>query len=292
MRTTFFLFLAFLSFNAFALARIDSVGVIDINGKRFLLHKVEHKETLYALSKKYAVSIDQIKECNSFDDGLKEGIIIRIPQNATKTGLTKPVAPVAVPRDVRSVKGNSFLKSDKGDPVIHVVSAGETIYGLSRILPTSTVGDIKLWNDIKDDDVLSIGDTVLIGYKPKTVVDSKQLKADKPEQSVIINSTPTNDVIKVSDGNELREVKKSVLVEWDETGALSPNKKLAYHKSLPIGTIIQVTNPKNNKVVYVKVVGKLNSNSDNLEMKVSRSVAENLNAGSKRFLADLSFGVR
>lgn len=45
-----------LSANAFDLAaRRDSVGTEQKNGKLFVKHKVEPKETLYALSRKYGV---------------------------------------------------------------------------------------------------------------------------------------------------------------------------------------------------------------------------------------------
>jgi LysM repeat protein len=51
------------------------------NPERFLTHKVKKKETLYALARKYNVSIDQIKEFNPLIEkiGLKKRMQLKIP---------------------------------------------------------------------------------------------------------------------------------------------------------------------------------------------------------------------
>lgn len=49
----------------------------------YIRHKVEKGETLYGLSVKYGVSVDDILKCNEgLDLGLKEGAIIRIPKKS------------------------------------------------------------------------------------------------------------------------------------------------------------------------------------------------------------------
>lgn len=59
------------------------IPIPDINSvqkeKKVILHKVKAKETLYGISKKYNVSIDEIKEANPFlNEGLKIGQELRI----------------------------------------------------------------------------------------------------------------------------------------------------------------------------------------------------------------------
>lgn len=44
--------------------RMDSVGTKIYNGEKFILHKVTKGETLYALNRKYNVSVDAIKKAN------------------------------------------------------------------------------------------------------------------------------------------------------------------------------------------------------------------------------------
>jgi LysM repeat protein/ABC-type branched-subunit amino acid transport system substrate-binding protein len=66
---------------------------LDNTGK-FIMHKVEKKQTLYAISKKYNVSIEAIQNANpEIYAGLSEGVIIKIPQKEIKT-IEPPVIPV------------------------------------------------------------------------------------------------------------------------------------------------------------------------------------------------------
>lgn len=57
---------------------------LDVSGK-FLIHKVEKKQTLYAISKMYNVSAEDITAANpDVAQGLKEGAEIKIPQKEIK----------------------------------------------------------------------------------------------------------------------------------------------------------------------------------------------------------------
>jgi LysM repeat protein len=77
---------------------------LDQSGK-FILHKVEKKQTLYAISKKYNVSSEDIQKANpEIAEGLKEGIEIKIPQKEIKT-LEPPVVPILKEPKVEK-KGN------------------------------------------------------------------------------------------------------------------------------------------------------------------------------------------
>jgi LysM repeat protein/ABC-type branched-subunit amino acid transport system substrate-binding protein len=67
--------------------------LLDNSGKN-ILHQVEKKQTLYAISKKYDIGTDAIIAVNpEINDGLKEGMIIKIPQKEIKT-IEAPVVPV------------------------------------------------------------------------------------------------------------------------------------------------------------------------------------------------------
>src|SRR5687767_11894766 len=95
-----------LSFSASAFnltALRDSVGVERRNGKFFVKHKVEPKETLYALSRKYGVAVAQIVESNpAVEASIKVGQVVLIPSKAplsaavnAATTTAKPAAPAA-----------------------------------------------------------------------------------------------------------------------------------------------------------------------------------------------------
>jgi len=64
------------------------------NSGKFILHKVEKKQTLYAISKKYNVIPEEIQKVNpEIGAGLKEGMVLKIPQKEIKT-IEPPVVPV------------------------------------------------------------------------------------------------------------------------------------------------------------------------------------------------------
>jgi len=64
------------------------------NSGKFILHKVDKKQTLYAISKKYNIDVDAIQQANpEIIEGLKEGMLIKIPQKEIKT-IEPPVVPI------------------------------------------------------------------------------------------------------------------------------------------------------------------------------------------------------
>lgn len=59
---------------------VDSVGKEMINGKIHVIHRVELKETLYGISKRYGTTVDAILQQNpTADGGLEIGQILKVP---------------------------------------------------------------------------------------------------------------------------------------------------------------------------------------------------------------------
>ncbi len=84
------------------------------NSGKFILHKVEKKQTLYAISKKYNISSEEIQQANpEIIEGLKEGNVIKIPQKEIKT-IEPPVVPIL--KEPKIAKENN----DKALNGIHV----------------------------------------------------------------------------------------------------------------------------------------------------------------------------
>lgn len=115
-----------------------------------VVHEVQSKETLYALSRKYNVSIEQIVRQNpELVDGLKVGQRLRIPkmaaENDKKVQLdeNQNTATVATPTAQRK----------------HVVRPKETLYGISRLYGTSVEELVEL-NGIVG--AIKVGDELLI----------------------------------------------------------------------------------------------------------------------------------
>jgi len=102
--------------------------VFENNSKpEFIEHTVLKKQTLFAISRKYNVSQDDIKKYNSeIENGLREGMVLRIPVQIKET--RKKEAEV----EKAEKKASKDKKEAKKNILIHVVQPDETLYSISR----------------------------------------------------------------------------------------------------------------------------------------------------------------
>jgi LysM repeat protein len=128
----------------------DSIGVETINGQLFVIHRVEEKETLYAMSRRYRTTVDDILRYNtSAGAGLEIGQILKVPY---KEPVPKPAG-----------------------GIVHTVASKETVYSISRTYQVS-MEDIRQWNNLRDN-AIGIGQQLII--KKST---SKEKPASQPLQ--------------------------------------------------------------------------------------------------------------
>lgn len=136
----------------------DSIGIETVNGKMFVIHQVDEKETLFAISKRYRTTVDAILQYNaSAGSGLEIGQIIKVPY-----------PPIVGKRPVEGI--------------IHKVAPKETLYSISRTHQVS-MDDLKKWNNLTDN-ALSIGQELVI-KKSNTVIHSFADPVNKPTPPVI-----------------------------------------------------------------------------------------------------------
>lgn len=121
-------------------APTDSLGTEKIDGKLFVVHRVEEKETLYGISRRYGSSINDILEHNpAADAGLEIGQILKIPYSGSSP---RPPARQAGPGG------------------IHKVAEKETLFSISRLYGVS-VDELRAWNKLTSSS-LSVGQELFI----------------------------------------------------------------------------------------------------------------------------------
>lgn len=113
---------------------MDSIGLSVQNGEKYIIHEVEAGETLFALSRKYLVEVQSIKDTNA--ESLTN---LRIGQR------------VLIPIQ----RGNATEGS-----VVHTVKSSETLFSISRLYNVK-VDELKIWNNLKDNSI-SIGQRLII----------------------------------------------------------------------------------------------------------------------------------
>ncbi|HEY4656683.1 MAG TPA: LysM peptidoglycan-binding domain-containing protein [Cyclobacteriaceae bacterium] len=136
----------------------DSLGTETIDGKLFILHKVEEKETLYGISRRYGVYLNDVLQFNpDADAGLEIGQILKIPYSG------RPAGP-----STRQTQGGG----------IHKVAEKETLFSISRMYGI-TVDEIRLWNNLTSSS-LSIGQELIIRSTDTASTSQPGQQPDKP----------------------------------------------------------------------------------------------------------------
>ncbi len=354
----------------------DSIGVERKDGKLFILHRIAAGETMYSLSRKYDVSVDDIKSNNpEIAQGFKIGQIVKVPAplpasatTASADGKTHKVAAgetlysistkysvsvdelkkanpglgssLSVGQElklpVKAAGGTTTTAKPATPPVTesletteHKVAAGETLYSIAKKYNVS-VEDIKKANPGIGS--LKVGQTIKIAgsdaaVKPATPVATTTTPATTAQKPVTtttpVTTTPTTATATAKPAATTVETdtvqlqKDKVRLETMQTQAtpakpvpatdfkkitesgyadLMPDnsdtpKYLAYHKTAPVGTIIQLLNESNGIKIYVRVVGKLTDMGIDGKtiIRVSKKAYERLGGTGGRISATLMY---
>ena len=168
--TVFFLFL----FSVLDLwANGDSIRLEQRGEKYFVIHQVDQGETLYSLSRRYGVSINDIKSNNELRNGgidVTQFLMIPVEISDSEFNL----------EETENEQSSSDSVSNT-----HIVQAKETLYGLSRQYEVS-VDQLRQWNGLEDNS-LEIGQVIVI--KSKGVLN----QSNSDNQEIVPLSTPAKE---------------------------------------------------------------------------------------------------
>lgn len=306
----------------------DSVRMEQRNGKYYVIHEVEEKETLYGVARRYGSSVSEVVKANGIlNNSIDIGQVLSIPiqQEIVDEPIQQPT------------KDNS---SDS--TAIHIVQKGETLYSISRAYRL-TVDELKKMNSLETN-TLALGDKLLVssqeGAKSVAPTATEKKELDKSLEGFETYQVQTGETLRMISGklgnttdslrlwNSLKsdylEIGQKLLykavsdtivsstqsknedrVETDEKGFeriyeqgvaaviedIRTKKFLALHRSLPIGTKLEVRNIMNNKVVHVKVVGKLPDTGLNKDLlvRLSEKAFDQLGILDKKSQVEISY---
>ncbi|MBD2701821.1 LysM peptidoglycan-binding domain-containing protein [Spirosoma sp. BT702] len=154
----------------------DSVGVEKKDGKRFILHRVDEGQTLFAISRKYKRSVAEIKAANpNLKDAVKYDQLIRIPvPDGALSRKEEKAMDKAIRKQEKEEKKaakaatkSEDKKNQKSEALdqsgIHVVEARQTLYSLANRYGVSQA-DIRKWNNLSGNNVL-IGQALIVSEK-------------------------------------------------------------------------------------------------------------------------------
>ncbi|QNF31421.1 LysM peptidoglycan-binding domain-containing protein [Adhaeribacter swui] len=292
---------------------VDSVGTVVKNGKTFILHKVEPKQTLYGLARQYGVPVTAVQQANPGLTSLAVGQTVFVPgrERVTSSNTASATRPVAAAPETTLPPTTAIngVASSSGTRE-HQVEARQTLYAIARQYNVSPA-DLKKWNNLTSDN-LQEGQTLLVAPPAANAatasVTTTSPAADETDAAAPVVAT-TRPAAKPATAAVTTRESAPVKVERTET-RVSENlsrisesglaevmdksegsKYLALHKTAPVGTILQVKNTLNNQSVYVRVSGKLPEGTDNdrVIIKLSKRAYQKLAATASRFQVEVNY---
>ncbi|MBC6401292.1 MAG: LysM peptidoglycan-binding domain-containing protein [Ekhidna sp.] len=238
-------------------------------------HLVGKGETLYSISKKYDVKVKNLKKWNNLKgDAIVPDMRLKIDKRAEglpEAGEDNPKRLVAVsqePEDSDSIK--TLFSPDLFENFeSYVVQTGETLYTIADKIGVS-IDSLRDWNKLKSD-YLKIGQK--LWFKENEQVYNVNAEKNKIQ----------------TDENGFEKIYEEGLTSVIES--MNTSKYLALHRSLSIGTNIEVRNLMNNQVVHVKVVGKLPDTglNQNLMLRLSKPAYDQLGILDSRSRVEISY---
>lgn len=289
--------LSSVAFSSFAVeVAKDSIGLKREGGKSFVLYKVEPKQTLFSIVKRYGSSVAEFKAANpGVSESVQVGQTIKIPYKGVIAAVpvTKPAPPVVTPAPTESVK-----------MVSHVVESGQGLYAVATKYKV-TMADLRKWNNLTSDQ-LTAGQVLIVDareYERAKKAGDLPAKGEivkvedtnlgsgisnpKPAEPADTDTKTSSETSKTSSG--YRKTIETGLAELIDVEDKS-GKYLALHRSAPIGTLVNVKNSSNGQSIWVKVVGKMpDIGSDKVIIKLSPRAFEKLNPSDKRIRAEISY---
>ncbi len=316
---------------------IDSIGVEKIDGRWFLIHRVDKNETVYALAKRYGVSSSDILKRNpDAKKGLSIDQKLEIPlKSYTPYGRSSNINHIVKPSEtlysisrqydisVGELKKWNNIESNEisigqvlviqkgsnkdfeissneidqsGRKIIHIVRSGETLYSIANKYNIS-LNDIRVWNSLDNNNV-GLGQELIVGFtnregdtpvKANTLIDDQEKGAQDAIPIRTYDIPESNYEEEVSEDGFKKITERGVASVIG--GSESTKKYLALHRTVPVGTIMQVRNEMNDLTVFVRVIGKLPDTGENERflIKISKTAYDRLRAVDDRFMVEITY---
>ncbi len=285
----------------------DTLWVKRIDGKAYVVHKVNSGEDLFMISKKYSVPPAALADANNlnYQSGLEKGTKIWVPID-----------------NYNFIRIESVVKSK---PIFYKVNTGDELNDVSRLSHVSQ-STIQRWNhlatpDVRPGDVLQIGwiafDNSQTPFAPKDKVVPPPTTTPKPViKPVVASSNAVKPIAVTNDSNLSKPLLDTIVVKnvyedlYNEQvmgsasnsasgAAVFYNVKIkpaagvyyAFHNTAAKGTIIKVNNPSNGNFIYAKVIGTIPNLPDynNSIIALSSNAAKGLMAREKRMFCKIEY---
>jgi len=211
------------------------------------VHVVQPGETLFAIALRYNTTVEAIRGLNRIDDDLIE------------VGQRLVVAGSVATTNVEMVRLPPFSMTNTTIPadMVHFVEPGETLYSIAARLRLSL------------DDLLSVNNLTTTALEPGTL-----LYMPWPIDLRVLDEL---DRLPPTDTTGLALVYPPGMRDRRLAGGINydPDMLIASHRTLPLGSVVLVTNPSSARSVFVQIMDR-GPVSQSYLIELSRAAADAL----------------
>ena len=176
----------------------------------FIHHKVEKKQTLFAISHKYNVSQEEITLYNpQLNNGLNEGDILKIPVKKEETNPAKTV----IATETHTSPANKIVESLPKHLVIHKVESKETLYSISKLYKVNVVDIIEL-NPLAAGNLVVGSELKIQTTQINAASENQKSGSNLAEESVLSTQKSENETINVATPENNKTIRIAFLLPF------------------------------------------------------------------------------
>ncbi len=306
----------------------DSLILKKEKGVNIFFHQVEPRQNIYRIAKHYNVAQIDLKNLNKLEaDSLSKGQLLKVP--VSKRNWINKLDQLSDYKNghFENYKPEELAK-DTIQQLYYITKGTWKILDLAEYLqmPESA---LRKWNRLAQKTLtVEANTTIKIGFIliNKQPITPPVIKTSLPKPTASLNESPTIEPIKKDTLAIAPDTAKPVIVESqnvkmqrlytsmykpkdaseeDELKQHGPalgfiadsahvNTLKSYYalsNTIQVGRIVKVINPMNEKLIFVKILGKIPDLAENQHciIKISPEAANELGAIDERFLVDLFY---
>ncbi len=126
--------------NKLIVAKVESDEITEKKENQLVEHIVEKGDNVWNISKKYGVTLAQLKEWNSLDDNsIQIGTKLIVSKTDEVTNTTD-----------KATKNSRELADSKSKVKLYQVKKGDSLFSISKKYPGVSIQDLKKWNDLEE----------------------------------------------------------------------------------------------------------------------------------------------
>ena len=226
----------------------------ETKGSSPIYHKVEKKQTLYQISKLFpSATIDNIKKWNNLtSDGLSEGMELIVGYSNNSAKTTTPQkATTTETKPIEETKKTVVAKTSVPEKKVETITEKQ----VEKVEVPIVKSTSAITSSAKD----------FNGGFFKSLFNDKNKNSNELE-------TGNAGIFKSTSG-------------WED------GKYYCLHNTAPAGTIIKITHPVNQKIIYAKVLDVIPDLTQNkgLVIRLSNSAAEALGTTDEQFVVSIAY---